>query len=75
MAHEMIMNISTNFVLNKDVEVEVKTDGRKIGTLLISRGNVEWMPAGNSVNKKRLSWSKFAELMVERGRDVRVNKI
>lgn len=75
MAHEVIMNISTNFVLNKDVEVEVKTDGRKIGTLLISRGNVEWMPAGNSVNKKRLSWSKFAELMVERGRDVRVNKI
>lgn len=71
MAHEVTMDISTKFVLHKDVEVEVKKDGRKLGTVLVSKGNVEWLPAGNSVNKKRLSWTKFADLMVEHGRDVR----
>ena len=72
MAHEVTMDISTKFVLHKDVEVEIKKDGRKLGTVLVSKGNIEWLPAGNSVNKKRLSWSKFAELMVSEGRDVRI---
>jgi len=72
MAHEVTLNISTKFVLHKDVEVEVKKDGRKLGTVLISKGNVEWLPAGNYVNKKRLSWTKFAELMDAEGRDIRI---
>ncbi|WP_130617421.1 hypothetical protein [Dyella amyloliquefaciens] len=72
MAHEVTMDISTKFVLHKDVKVEVKKNGSKLGTVLISKGNIEWLPAGNSVNKKRLSWTKFAELMNEHGGDVRV---
>ncbi|MFC3815001.1 hypothetical protein [Lysobacter sp. GCM10012299] len=72
MAHEVTLDISTKFVLHKDVEVEVKKDGSKLGTVLISKGNIEWLPSGNSVNKKRISWAKFAELMVEQGRDVRI---
>ncbi|MCZ4312200.1 hypothetical protein O4H66_02180 [Comamonadaceae bacterium G21597-S1] len=73
MAHEVTMDISTKFVLHKDVKVDVKKDGRKLGTVLISKGNIEWVPSGNSVNKKRLSWAKFAELMVAEGKDVRVD--
>lgn len=72
MAHEVTMDISTKFVLHKDVEVEVKKDGRKLGTVLISKGNIEWLPAGNHVNKKRISWSKFAALMNDEGRDIRM---
>lgn len=72
MAHEVTMDISTKFVLHKDVELEVKKDGRKLGTALISKGNIEWVPSGNSVNKKRLSWTKLAELMTEHGKDVRI---
>lgn len=72
MAHEVTLDISTKFVLHKDVEIEVKKDGRKLGTVLISKGNIEWLPAGNSVNKKRLSWSRFAEIMGEEGRDIRI---
>lgn len=72
MGHEVTLDISTKFVLNKDVEVEVKKDSRKLGCVLISKGNIEWVPAGNSVNKMRLSWSRFAELMEEHGRNVRV---
>ena len=74
MAHEVTLDIATKFVLHKDVKIEVKTDAGKLGTLLISKGNVEWLPSGNSVNKKRLSWSKFAELMEAQGKAVKVKK-
>lgn len=73
MAHEVTLDISTKFVLHKDVTIEVKKDGRKLGTALISKGNIEWVPAGNSVNKKRLSWAKFADLMVAEGNDVKIS--
>jgi len=66
------MDLSTKFVLHKDVELEIKKDGRKLGTALISKGNIEWVPAKNSVNKKRLSWAKFAELMESEGKDVKI---
>lgn len=72
MAHEVTLDISTKFVLHKDVTIEVKKNGRKLGTALISKGNIEWVPAGNSANKKRLSWVKFADLMVAEGKDVRI---
>lgn len=73
MAHEVTLDISTKFVLNKDVSIDIKKDGKKLGTALVSRGNIEWVPAGNSVNKKRLSWVKFAELMETEGKDVKIN--
>lgn len=72
MAHEVTLDIATKFVLHKDVKIEVKTDEGKLGTLLVSKGNVEWMPAGNSVNKKRMTWKNFAKLMEEHGKDVKV---
>ena len=68
MAHEVRIKIDTAVVGNKDFEVVVKTDEGKLGTLLISKGNVEWLPKGNHVNKKRLSWAKFAEFMEEHGK-------
>jgi hypothetical protein len=72
MAHEVTLDISTKFVLHKDVMVEVKENGRKLGTALISKGNIEWVSTGNSVNKKRLSWARFTKLMVDKGKDVRI---
>lgn len=70
--HEVSLDIATKFVLHKDVTVDIKKDGKKLGTLLISKGNAEWVPAGNSVNKHRLSWTKFAQLMEEHGTQVRI---
>lgn len=72
MAHEVLLDINNKFVLHKDVIVEVKTDGAKLGTLLISKGNIEWLPAGNSVNKHRLTWTKFAALMETQGKPAKV---
>ncbi|MBN9697476.1 MAG: hypothetical protein J0L85_16935 [Zoogloea sp.] len=74
MAHEVTLDIATKFVLNKDVKIFVKTTDGKLGTVLVSKGNVEWVPSGNHVNKKRLSWTQFAELMEVHGSDVKIKK-
>lgn len=74
MAHEVTLDIASKFVLNKDVKIEVRTDEGKLGTLLVSKGNVEWLPAGNSVNKKRMTWKKFAELIESEGTAVKAKK-
>lgn len=71
MAHEVQLDINSKFVLHKDVKIEVANDQGKLGTLLISKGNIEWMPASHHVNKHRLSWTKFAELMTTIGRPVK----
>jgi hypothetical protein len=79
MAHEVSAKLHTKVVAHKDLEIEVKTvsDGKsaKLGTLLISKGNIEWLPKGNSVNKKRLTWSQFATLVEGQGKTVKVKKL
>lgn len=67
MAHEVKINLQSKLVQHQDVEVEVKKDGTKLGTILISKGNIEWVPSGNHVNKHRLSWAQFAALMENEG--------
>lgn len=74
MAHEVTLDIATKFVLHKDVKIDIKNENGKLGTLLISKGNVEWVPAGNSVNKRRLTWSKFAALIESQGAPVKAKK-
>lgn len=68
MAHEVGVKLHTKSIANKDLEIEVKTldqEGRssKLGTLLISKGKIEWLPKGNSVNKNSLTWVRFAQIM------------
>jgi len=72
MAHKVILDIpSTRTVLHKDIEFEVHNSNGKLGTLLISKGNLEWMASPKSVNKRRLSWTQFSILMAEQGKLVR----
>ncbi|MBI5639803.1 MAG: hypothetical protein HZA17_05195 [Nitrospirae bacterium] len=71
MAHEVNVKFHATVVAHRDIEIEIKTNMGKLGTLLISKGNVEWLPKSKSVNKKRLSWPKFAELMESEGRSTR----
>lgn len=70
--HDASFEIPQKFVLAKDVVFEVKSDGAKLGSLLISKGNIEWVPANNSVKKRRLSWEKFAQLMESEGKVARI---
>ncbi len=71
MAHQVRIKIDTAVVHNKDFEIVVTSSGGKLGTLLVSRGNIEWLPKGNSVNKTRLTWAKFAQFMERHGKPVR----
>lgn len=72
MAHEVRAKIATKVIAHKDLEIVVKTSAKgKLGTLLISKGNVEWLPRGNWINRRRLSWRRLAELMEEKGRRVK----
>jgi hypothetical protein len=48
MAHEVRARIDTKVVAHKDLEITVKSGGAKMGTLLISKCNIEWLPKGNS---------------------------
>ena len=68
MAHQVRVRIDTAMVAHKDLEIIIKTSTGKLGTLLVSKGNVEWLPRGNSVNKRRLSWERFAEFMERDGK-------
>ena len=65
--HDVTLDLHTKVVAHKDIEVSVRSDGSKLGTLLISKGNIEWLPANKSVNKYRLSWEKFAAVKEEVG--------
>ncbi|MBU3068537.1 hypothetical protein KOI40_01835 [Aestuariicella sp. G3-2] len=72
MANEVRVKMSGELeIKNSDMEVIIKKNGKKLGTVLISKGNIEWLPAGNSVNKFRLGWGRFAEFMSEAGRKVK----
>ena len=75
MAHEVTATMHTKVVAHKDLEIEIKTinngSSSKLGKRLISKGNIEWLPKGNSVNKKRLSWVQLAQLLEEHGKTVK----
>jgi len=63
--HEVIISNPNKAVLRTDVEFVVRSDGKKLETLLLSKGNVECRPSGNSVSRHRISWERFATLMEE----------
>lgn len=71
MAHDVRVKLNTAVVRSKNLEVIVKTGTGKLGTLLVSKGNLEWLPKGNYVNKRRLSWKQFAAVMNEKGSRVK----
>ena len=65
MEHKVKLNLNTNVVGHKDVSIEVSGGGKKLGTVLISKGNIEWLPSPKSKKKHRLPWEKFAAMMTE----------
>lgn len=65
MAHEVKLKLHTNVVASKDVEISVRDSSGKLGTLLISKGNIEWRPAWKSKKKHRFTWAQFAARMEE----------
>jgi hypothetical protein len=68
--HEISLKILQGItVLNTDIEVAVRSDGELLGRIRISRGSIDWIPAQKR-SARRLSWTRFADLMEESGRPV-----
>ncbi len=64
--HTIDFDIPAQTLGNVDITCRAYSNGVKIGTLRLSKGTVDWMPARATVNIRRLSWERFAELL-ERG--------
>lgn len=60
--HDIEVEIPPKVVLNSDVRFVVRSDGEKLGELLVSRGSVAWVP-GHSPRPIHLRWEQFDELM------------
>ena len=74
MAHKVIFNLPRRELGREDIEVIVTLtdkdgDGKRFGTLLVSKGAIEWRPT-NKVYRRKLNWARFDQLMRESGRRV-----
>ena len=74
MTHEVRLKLHSRVIASKDIEISVRESSGKLGTLLISKGNIEWRPAWKSIRKHRLTWGKFAALMEGQGKPVRAKR-
>ena len=60
--HEIEATLPAHRVVNTDMSVLVKSDGKTLGELLISRGTIDWRPSKHH-GKVTLRWETFARLM------------
>lgn len=72
--HDVTIEIPKKSIQAKDIKFTVKSDGGMLGSLLVSKGNIEWIPANNSVRKRRLTWERFAQMMESEGRKAHIKK-
>lgn len=68
MKHQVIAKFAPKILNKKDMVLVVKANGKKLGELMISRGNIEWLPSGAHVYKQTMGWTKFADVMQREGK-------
>ena len=73
MAHSIEMKLPKTQIVKSDVEFIIKKDGKLLGRLNISQGNLEWIPSGHSVKKYRLRWGTLDALMKQHGKEGEIN--
>lgn len=69
MAHKVTFNLPRRELGREDVRFVVEKDGTRFGTLLVSKGAVEWRPS-NGKYRRRMRWDKFDQWMREIGNRV-----
>ena len=62
--HNISVELPEAQIKNRDAIVTIRGNGRIIGTLTISRGNIEWY-SKRWKKPRRLSWSQFDRRMQE----------
>ena len=65
MAHKITMKQPKDIVLNRDVDFVVYKGRRKLGTLKVSKGSIDWIPSNGRIIRY-MSWEHFALLMESR---------
>jgi hypothetical protein len=60
--HDVEIAIPPKVVLNSDVRFVVRSDGVKLGELLVSKGSIAWV-RGHSAQPIHIRWERFDELM------------
>ncbi len=66
--HEVTLRLNQGITIEQvDATFPVWSDGERLGRLRISKGSVDWQPAHGQM-VYRLSWEKFADMMVNNGR-------
>jgi hypothetical protein len=45
------------------LKIDVELEGKKVGSLHIARGSVEWWPDYKKVNAHRFNWWQFVDLL------------
>lgn len=65
--HKIQMSVPGHVVENRDTTVEVWSNDKKLGRVEISKGSIDWWPAGTSTNYRHVTWEKFAEIMEAHG--------
>jgi hypothetical protein len=68
MAHKVTMKQPKDHLVNADVEFIVRSDDKKIGTLKVSKGNLVWVPAGNSLKSYRIPWRDLTQAFKDSGK-------
>lgn len=62
--HRIEMYQPRKAMLHSDVSFEIYSDGKKLGTMTISKGSIDWWPKRRR-SGKRISWERFAQAMDE----------
>lgn len=68
--HEIAIRVPQNDVINRDLTIRVKSNGRRLGVLTLSCGSIDWR-ATKTQEKRSLSWERFDALMQTEGRQPR----
>jgi hypothetical protein len=71
--HTVQITIPVRKIGYSDIEFAVYKNKSKVGQLNVSQGAVAWISSGKVLGR-RLSWSKFDELMSMKGTKSRVRK-
>jgi hypothetical protein len=66
--HEIRLSLPRSEVINTDVEIEVMSDGVKLGELRLSKGSIDWRPAKARQRVATLTWEQFARVMEDHTR-------
>lgn len=62
--HKIEMSQPAKTVLHSDITFDIYSDDKKLGSVRISKGTIDWA-ASRSRTFKKIEWERFARLMTE----------